>query len=224
MSTYPKLYNFMYKANGRSGKITLVTTSPGTLCYLCPNPYYHFVLTSIPYHPQPRNIDANNTCFLCKKSPCTSAHILGACRISLNQGRYTFRHDSVLKVIFNYISAFLSSKGPSKPKRIHEVKFVKPGERFAKKNSKYEGLLHLSNDWISLVDLDNNCVSSSYSSAMRTDIVIYSNTLQRIIILELTCPCDENMSKWHSEKFQKYLALIEQIKYGGWIVDFFAVK
>ena len=54
------------------------------------------------------NIDANNTCFLCKKSPCTSGHILGACRISLNQGRYTFRHDSVLKVIFNYISAFFS--------------------------------------------------------------------------------------------------------------------
>ena len=98
------------------------------------------------------NIDANNTCFLCKKSPCTSAHILGACRISLNQGLYTFRHDSVLKVIFNYISAFLSSKGPSEPKHIHEVKFVKPGERFTKKNSKYEGLLHLSNDWISLVE------------------------------------------------------------------------
>ena len=32
------------------------------------------------------------------------------------------------------------------------------------------------------------------------------------------------MSKWHSEKFQKYLALIEQIKYGGWVVDFFAVE
>ena len=116
MSTYPKLYNFMYKANGRSGQITLVTTSPGTLCYLCPSPYYHFAFTphSIPYHPQPMylvgtlmNIDANNTCFLCKKSPSTSAHILGACCISLNQGRYTFRHDSVLKVIFNYISAFL---------------------------------------------------------------------------------------------------------------------
>ena len=172
------------------------------------------------------NIDANNTCFLCKNSPCTSAHILGACRISLNQGRYTFRHDSVLKVIFNYISAFLSSKGPSKPKRIHEVKFVKPGERFTKKNSKYEGLLLLSNDWISLVDLDNNYVFPPHIAltAMRPDIVIYSNTIKRIIILELTCPCEENMSKWHSEKFQKYLALIEQIKYGGWVVDFFAVE
>ena len=140
---------------------------------------------------------------------------------ALNQGRYTFRDDSVLKVIFNYISAFLSSKGPSKPKRIHKVKFVKPGEHFAKKNSKYEGLLHLSNDWISSVDLDNNYVFPPHIAltAMRSDIVIYSNTLKRIIILELTY---ENMSKWHSEKFQKYLALIEQIKYGGWVVDLFA--
>ena len=59
---------------------------------------------------------------------------------------------------------------------------------------------------------------------MRPDIVIYSNTLKQIIILELTCPCEENMSKWHSEKFQKFLALIEQIKYGGWVVDFSAVE
>ena len=104
--------------------------------------------------------------------------------------------------------------------------FVKPGERFTKKNYKYEGLLHLSNDWISLVDLDNNYVFPPHIAltAMRPDIVIYSNTIKRIIILELTCPCEENMSKWHSEKFQKYLALIEQIKYGGWVVDFFAVE
>ena len=32
------------------------------------------------------------------------------------------------------------------------------------------------------------------------------------------------MSKWHSNKFQKYLVLIEQIKYSGWVVDFFAVE
>ena len=57
---------------------------------------------------------------------------------------------------------------------------------------------------------------------MHPDIVIYSNTLKRIIILELTCPSEENMSKWHSQKFQKYLALIEQIKYFGY--DFFAVE
>ena len=33
----------------------LVATLPGTLCYLYPSPYYHFVLTphSITFHPQP---------------------------------------------------------------------------------------------------------------------------------------------------------------------------
>ena len=61
-------------------------------------------------------------------------------------------------------------------------------------------------------------------AAMCPDIVIYSNTLKRIIILELSCPCEENISKWHSEKIQKYLALIEQIKYSGWVVDFLAVE
>ena len=62
--------------------------------------------------------------------------------------------------------------------------------------------MHLSNDWISLVDLYNNYVFPPpiALTTMRPDIVIYSNTLKPIIILELTCPCEENMSKWNSEK------------------------
>ena len=37
-----------------------------------------------------------SSCFLCRKSICTSAHILGACKIALHQGRFSFRHDKVL--------------------------------------------------------------------------------------------------------------------------------
>ena len=34
-------------------------------------------------------------CTLCSKDVCTTAHILGAWKVSLQQGRYTFRHDSL---------------------------------------------------------------------------------------------------------------------------------
>ena len=54
--------------------------------------------------PSPSNlgrwrITAERTCNLCNKSVCTTAHILGACNTSLQQGRFTFRHDNVLAAL-----------------------------------------------------------------------------------------------------------------------------
>ena len=40
-------------------------------------------------------------CTLCSKDVCTTTHILGACKVSLQQGRYTFRHGTVLRKILN---------------------------------------------------------------------------------------------------------------------------
>ena len=36
---------------------------------------------------------------LCRKDVCTTAHILGAWKVSLLQGRYIFRHDTVLRQV-----------------------------------------------------------------------------------------------------------------------------
>ena len=46
--------------------------------------------------PSPSNLKCwrvvtESSCFLCGKSICTSAHILGACKIALYQGRFSFR-------------------------------------------------------------------------------------------------------------------------------------
>ena len=38
-------------------------------------------------------------CFLCSKQVCTLAHVLRACGVALEQGRFTFRHDAVLRVL-----------------------------------------------------------------------------------------------------------------------------
>ena len=48
--------------------------------------------------PSPSNLNRwdksnNPSCILCGKHICTIAHILGACKFSLEQGRFTFRHD-----------------------------------------------------------------------------------------------------------------------------------
>ena len=61
--------------------------------------------------PSPSNlhrskISTESSCHLCKKNICTTAHVLGACKVSLKQGRYTYRHDAVLRIIVDEIKSF----------------------------------------------------------------------------------------------------------------------
>ena len=49
-------------------------------------------------------------CTLCSKDVCTTAHILGACKVSLVQGRYTFRHDTVLHQVIAALKSLISNK------------------------------------------------------------------------------------------------------------------
>ena len=58
-----------------------------------------FLASSYDTLPSPTNfkrwrVTTEAMCTLCSKYVCTTtAHILGACKLSLLQGRYTFRHD-----------------------------------------------------------------------------------------------------------------------------------
>ena len=38
---------------------------------------------------------------ICGKQICTTAHVLSAWKTALTQGRYTFRHDSVLRELLD---------------------------------------------------------------------------------------------------------------------------
>ena len=63
--------------------------------------------------PSPANlkrwrITTETMCTLCSKDVCTTAHILGACKVSLQQGRYTFRHESVLREVIEVLKVVLS--------------------------------------------------------------------------------------------------------------------
>ena len=46
---------------------------------------------------------------LFSKDVCTTAHILGACKVSLLQGRYTFRYDTVLHQDIAALKTFISN-------------------------------------------------------------------------------------------------------------------
>ena len=57
----------------------------------------------------------------------------------------------------------------------------------------------------------------------RPDIVVFSNSKRRIIIIELTCPCEENMEYWNQEKKDRYADLSSECSQKGWKVAYFSV-
>ena len=70
--------------------------------------------------PSPTNlkrwrITTETMCTLCSKDVCTTAHILGACKVSLLQGRYTFRHDTVLCQAIEAVKTFISNTKEAAP-------------------------------------------------------------------------------------------------------------
>ena len=162
-------------------------------------------------------------CNLYSKDVSTTAHILGACKVSLLQGRYTFRHDTVLRQFVEALKTFISN--------IKEAVHVsaKSSITFVKKRSKRTppvGILHHASDWVLLADLNSNyCFPVHIAfTQLRPDITIFANSLRKVILIELTCPCEENMESWHSIKINKYLALKTIIGSDGWCVELFAVE
>ena len=181
--------------------------------------------------PSPSNlqrwhISSEASCSLCGKQICTTAHILGACKVALHQDRYTFRHDSVLLAIVNVIKSFLESYDVSLTNK-DSINFVKAGAKLKTPKKKCNiGLLNSAPDWIVLSDLGGNLVipSTIVISSLRPDIFIFSKLTKTVIILELTCPCEENMEEWHSVKFNKYNPLASAIKCNGWKTYLFPLE
>ena len=158
---------------------------------------------------------------------CTTAHTLGACKVSLQQGRYTFRHDTVLRKLIQSLKSFIliiKQKVPISPKS--SIKLVKKGTKVLHKRTPPVGILHQASDWVLLADLDNNyCFPVHIAfTQLRPDITIFSIVLREVILIELTCPCKENMESWHSTKINKYLALKATIESNGWSMELFAVE
>ena len=104
--------------------------------------------------------------------------------------------------------------------------FVKKGAKVPRKRTPPVGILHHASDWVLLADLNSNyCFPVHIAfTQLRPEITIFSNSLRKVILIELTCPCEENMESWHSTKINKYLALKTVIESNGWCVELFPVE
>ena len=132
----------------------------------------------------------------------------------------------LLNVLVVALESFLLSKKCINVQSNNSIKFVEAGAKLSKYTKKLlSGLLHLPADWKLLSDLGDKLVFPSFIDIirLRPGIAVFSTSIKTAIILELTCPCKENM-EWHQKIFFKYDPLTTSIRYNGWSVCFFAVK
>ena len=133
-------------------------------------------------------IRKTDKCELCK---CRSSleHILNWCPVALNEGRFTWRHNSVL----NHFAITI------------------------KKNAIQclEILADLPTLWLNGGTIPPDILSTSF----RPDLVIINRNQKRIELLELTCSFEKNIESAHLRKAKKYNDLKVDLESVGWIVQ-----
>ena len=113
-----------------------------------------------------------------------------------------------------------------KPSKFHKIPFVKASSRVNTTKRTHTGILHLASDWILLVDLVTPLIFPPHIAIteLRPDVVLYSNSLKRVILVELTSPCEENMEYWHDYKVNHYSPLARLVRSNGWSCDVFPIE
>ena len=158
-------------------------------------------------------------------------HILSGCKNALHQGRYGFRHDNVLRDLLSAIKGFIEHlKDQELQDPSSGVDFVREGKgpKRIVRSKRKDGLLRLAQDWKVTADLDEqeNYVFPPYlaTTAQRPDILLESASTRRVLLIELTCPSEENIDWANQRKRKTYKDLIRKIKTKKWIVDYFPIE
>ena len=176
--------------------------------------------------------DEDGICKLCLDVEKTAdiKHILSGCDKALQQKRYTWRHNKVLKQIYNQVLYHVEHRvnNPRRSTRTEQegerIKFISPGEKVESSLTKRRGysnmgIMTAAKDWKVLVDLDKQLKFPEevhVQTDKRPDLIMYSKSIKRIIWWELTCPVEENISKAHDMKLDKYAELQVDCQIAGW--------
>ena len=192
-------------------------------------------------------------CGLCGTKKATTLHILCGCpwvncfeNKLPSGGRYTFRHNQVLRVLARELGKLLEvvnsngkfSEAKSEvtptmcPSSVTLIKFCKKGRKGQSKPVKHTDphrgwLWGHASDWTSLFHLrefgmEENAPYSFPCDILATDQnpdgLLISRQSKRIVLVELTSPWEENMQTRHQEKIARYGDLRAALMTKGWTV------
>jgi len=150
------------------------------------------------------------------------SHILSGCKVALKQGRYTYHHENILAGIVKCMQHFLFTYSPSLSSEDDTINFVRAGNECSSVPKSIIGILYKmieNDDWkLSFDSVDQNLVIPPYL-AIRPDILLISKRSRRVVLVELTSPCEENM-----EGLEEYAPLCSAISQKGWKVNCFVVE
>ena len=113
---------------------------------------------------------SNARCPLCKSNESLS-HALNNCSVSLNQGRYTWRHDSILGHIVHCLQ---SSSKTSDVKLYADIK--------------------------DMTSCGGTIPADILPTSQRPDIYLHNESTKMAIVADLTVPFEPNISKAHEFK------------------------
>ena len=122
----------------------------------------------------------------CGKSPKTLHHVLNNCQTSLNQDLYTWRHNNVLKVLFEAIAQNLESNW--------------------KVNADLESC---SSD-------NGTIPSDILITTLRPDMCATNIQEKKINLIELTISWDSSYEQAKTRKEERYTPLIAELAELGW--------
>jgi len=163
-------------------------------------------------------------------------HILSNCSTALAQGRYTWRHDSVLTALHEVLQEFIdtrnnnNTKSRARPQYPDISKcFVTAGKTAAKRpTSAKSDIMSTGNDWELLIDYQYDPIvfpPEICSTAERPDIIIWSR--RRVILAELTCPAEEGIKAAEIRKLARYnkeLVPLITGQFPAWTVHLFTIE
>ena len=132
----------------------------------------------------------NDKCSHCCQRE-TALHVLNGCTVALNQGRYTWRHDSILSHLAISISSRIDSA-------VWEFYADLP---------KFSYSAHAT--------LPYELLNYTASSRWRPDMVAVNRRTVFVVLMELTVPFESNIGIRHQEKDNRYLELREKLKTAG---------
>ena len=195
---------------------SLMAMEPLALSFLLRGTYD---LLPTPTNQKQWGLSQDDSCAVCKSERGTLRHVLSACRKSLQM--YTWRHNRVLAILEEVTAAQCDSANKQdNPDDTARLDFLKEGEAPTPHTRRPPGqkLLGGARDWKVVADLKEALQFPHHivQTRERPDIVVWSDTAKRVLLVELTVPWEENMLEAYERKKTKYETLRSECEEKGW--------
>lgn len=169
---------------------------------------------------------SEKTCYTCREAVGTARHLLAGCKVLLDRGYYSRRHDRVLEIIREAVSLSVARAQKGVTTNQRQINFVKGGSTVNSK-SKLFSIIGTAPDWTILMDTYDKHYKIPEDvgvSSSRPDIFLFSKHIKHIILVELTVPWETNIPKDHTIKLNKYYDLTNALNKNGYVVNLYAVE